>query len=62
MVYYSTFWLNSFPSADGISTMLSPRAIIGVGMQIDFSKHCQLEFGTGEVRSGNVEWIYTDSA
>jgi hypothetical protein len=41
MVYSITFWLNSFP----VSKMLSPRAIIS-GMQIDYAKHCKLEFGT----------------
>jgi hypothetical protein len=45
MLYSSTFWLNSFPVADEVSTMLSPWAIIS-GMQIDYAKHCQLEFGT----------------
>ena len=28
MVYYSTFWLNSFPADDGISDTLSPRALV----------------------------------
>ena len=45
MVYASTFWLNSFPPADGISDTISPRAII-VGTRLDYTKHCQLEFGT----------------
>jgi hypothetical protein len=45
LVYYSTFWLNSFPVNDGVSKVLSPRSLI-VGMEIDYSKHCQLEFGT----------------
>jgi hypothetical protein len=45
MVYYSTFWLNSFPADDGISDTLSPRALV-VGSQIDYAKHCKLEFGT----------------
>jgi hypothetical protein len=45
MVYASNFWLNCFPPADGISTTLSPRAIV-LGTSIDYNKHCQLEFGT----------------
>jgi hypothetical protein len=44
MVYASNFWLNSFPTTGGISTTLSPRAII-VGTNIDYNKHCKLEFG-----------------
>ena len=45
MVYSSNFWLNSFPALDGVSDTLSPRAMI-VGTQIDYAKHCKLEFGT----------------
>jgi hypothetical protein len=45
MVYASTFWLNSFPPIDGVSKTLSPRAIVA-GLQIDYVKHCKLEFGT----------------
>jgi len=45
IVYSSIFWLNCFPPNDGISPTLSPRAII-VGTQIDYAKHCKLEFGT----------------
>jgi hypothetical protein len=45
MVYASNFWLNSFPPDDGISDVLSPRAIVA-GMELNFTKHCQLEFGT----------------
>jgi hypothetical protein len=45
MVYASTFWLNSFPPIDGVSKTLSPRAIVA-GLQIDYAKHCKLEFGT----------------
>jgi hypothetical protein len=44
MVYYSNFWLNSFPPSDGVSKVLSPRAIV-VGLELNFKKHCQLEFG-----------------
>jgi hypothetical protein len=45
MVSASTFWWNSFPPVGGVSDTLSPRAIV-VGLEIDFIKHCQLEFGT----------------
>jgi hypothetical protein len=44
LIYFSVFWLNSFPAQDGISDTLSPRAIV-VGSQVDFVKHCKLEFG-----------------
>jgi hypothetical protein len=44
LVYYSVFWLNSFPAQDGISNTLSPRAIV-IGSHVDFTKHCKLEFG-----------------
>jgi hypothetical protein len=44
MIYASTFWLNTFPPEDGISDTISPRAIV-TGMQIDYTKHCSLEFG-----------------
>ena len=44
LIYYSVFWLNSFPARDGISATLSPRAIV-TGSHIDFNKHCKLEFG-----------------
>ena len=45
MVYSSVFWLNSFPPVDGVSTTLSPRSIV-VGLNVDYNKHCRIEFGT----------------
>jgi hypothetical protein len=45
MVYSSNFWLNMFPPTDGVSKTMSPRAII-VGGELDYAKHCRLEFGT----------------
>jgi hypothetical protein len=45
MIYLCTFWLNSFPPNNSISTTLSPHAIV-IGTQLDYTKHCQLEFGT----------------
>eukprot|EP00978_Attheya_sp_CCMP212_P039142 scaffold201003_cov45-Attheya_sp.AAC.1 len=44
MVYFSNFWLNSFLTKGGISDTMSPRAIV-VGTNLDYAKHCQLEFG-----------------
>jgi hypothetical protein len=34
-----------FPAQDGVSDTMSPRAII-VGLKLDYTKHCQLEFGS----------------
>jgi hypothetical protein len=44
MVKASVFWLNMFPVDDGVSDTMSPREIVA-GLQIDFHKHCKLEFG-----------------
>jgi hypothetical protein len=44
MVYSSNFWLNMFPPTDGVSKTMSPHAII-VGGELDYAKHCRLEFG-----------------
>jgi hypothetical protein len=44
MVYLSVFWLNMFLATDGVSTTMSPRTIIA-GLQLDYIKHCKLEFG-----------------
>jgi hypothetical protein len=43
MVQLIVFWLNMFPATDGVSDTLSPRGII-VGLKLDYTKHCQLEF------------------
>ena len=45
MVLSSVFWLNMFPPADGVSKTISPRGIIA-GIHLDYTKHCQLEYGT----------------
>jgi hypothetical protein len=45
MVYYATFWLNSFQSYDGISQKDSARTIV-TELRIDYTKHCQIEFGS----------------
>ena len=44
LVYYCNFWLNSFPTEEGISKSLSPRTIV-TGNHINYSKHCRIEFG-----------------
>jgi hypothetical protein len=44
LVKTAVFWLNSFPSADGVSDVLSPRYIL-TGRSIDYKRHVQLEFG-----------------
>ena len=33
LIYYSIFWLNTFPARDGVSKTLSPRSIV-TGSQI----------------------------
>jgi hypothetical protein len=57
MVYFSVFWLNSLPPKGGIATHVSPRTII-TGLTINFSLHCQLEFGsyvqTHEAHNNNM--------
>jgi hypothetical protein len=45
MVQASVFWLNTFPSSDGVSDTMSPRLLI-VGFNVDYAKHCKLELGT----------------
>jgi hypothetical protein len=45
MVYASVFWLNCFPSSNGVSTSISPRTIV-TGQTVDYGKHCRLEFGS----------------
>jgi hypothetical protein len=44
MVCASNFWLNCIPPENGISDVLSPRAIV-TGAGIDYQRHCKLEFG-----------------
>ena len=38
------FWLNAFPPRGGISTTLSPRAIV-TGQTVHHDRHCKYEFG-----------------
>ena len=42
--YFIAYCLNAFPPKDGVSTSLSPSAIV-TGHTIDYVKHCKLEFG-----------------
>ncbi len=44
MAKHSVFWLNSFPSENGVSTSMIPRTII-TGQMVDFNKHCRFQFG-----------------
>jgi hypothetical protein len=39
------FWLNMFPPHDGISSTLSPHALMA-GFTMDYNRHCWLEFRT----------------
>jgi hypothetical protein len=43
LVYYSVFWLNSFPASDGVSNTISLQEIV-IGTKLDYGKHCCLEF------------------
>ena len=45
LVYSTVFWRNSFPHSDNIHNQLSPRVIVS-GTNIDYNKHCQLEYGS----------------
>jgi hypothetical protein len=44
MVSTCNFWLTIYPPKDGISRNINPRELI-TGVQIDFNKHAQVEFG-----------------
>jgi hypothetical protein len=43
MVYFSIFWINSFPAKGGLSSHVSPRTII-TGLTIDFNIQCLIDF------------------
>jgi hypothetical protein len=57
VVYFSIFWIKSFPAKGGLSSHVSPRTII-TGLTIDFNTHCRLEFGayvqTHEAHGNNM--------
>jgi hypothetical protein len=44
MVSPCKFWLNVFPSKDGVSSNINPRKLI-TGTKIDYNKHIRAEFG-----------------
>ena len=58
LAYANTFWLNSFPAKDGVSTTLIPRAMI-TGQSVELTKHCLVEFRyyvhTHEDRDNSME-------
>ena len=58
IVYAQIFWLNAFPSDNGISKTSSPRSIV-TGLGVDYNLHCKLECGsyvqTHESHSNNME-------
>ena len=43
IIYAVKFWPNRFPAEDGISAMISSRAMI-IGQSTKFTKHCLLDF------------------
>ena len=43
LLYFVVFWINTLPANDGMSRTHSS---ILLGTQLDFHRHCQLEFGT----------------
>jgi Reverse transcriptase (RNA-dependent DNA polymerase) len=45
MVQARVFWLNNFPPSQGTNQNMSPRYIM-TGFNIDYKRHCCLEFGT----------------
>ena len=45
VIKYAVFWLNAFPSKNGVSDTLSPREIV-VRSKIDFKKHARVPFGS----------------
>ena len=44
LVKDKVMWLNNFPRSGGVSSTLSPRAIMA-GEKLDFNIHCKTEFG-----------------
>ena len=44
LVYFVTLWINTFPTENGKSDILSPREIV-MQRKMDYQKHCQVEFG-----------------
>ena len=44
LVKDKVMWMNNFPRAGGVSSTLSPRAIMD-GTKLDYNIHCKTEFG-----------------
>ena len=44
LVKNAVFWLNAFPSSDGVSSSHSPRYFL-TGRELEYDKHAVLEFG-----------------
>ena len=44
LVKNAVFWLNSFPSKDGVSSQHSPRRIM-VGYEVTYKRHVRIPFG-----------------
>ena len=44
IVKFIMLWLNDFPANIGASKTISRRRII-MGMDLDFKRHCKVEFG-----------------
>jgi hypothetical protein len=44
-VFFSVMWFNFFPPKGGVSSTLSPQAIIAGTVQ-DFKKQCRVPFGS----------------
>ena len=57
LVKNTVFWLNSFPSKDGVSSQYSPRRIM-VGYKVSYVKHVRIPYGayvqTHESHSNNM--------
>ena len=44
LVKNAVFWLNAFPSSDGVSSSHSPRYLL-TGRELEYDKHAVMEFG-----------------
>ena len=44
VVIFSVMWLNFFPPKGGVSSVLSPQAIV-TGISPNAEKHCRIPFG-----------------
>jgi hypothetical protein len=44
LIYYTVLWINAFPPKGGVLEHLSPQSIM-TGINFDYQKHCQIQFG-----------------